>query len=174
MQAANRSTVARLLAQIEAEYVAAKRALEAPAVVGRHRNVNRHMETLGTYVEQLEEEIGDHDQTMALVVQQTEEAMSELEAAPAQEPLLNYPQWRWEGEDTDGTFVWMLDATFQRYVSVWLEARGITEPTGEQRDEALQTCRKLSFWRACRDKDVHISGYRSVQELPGKLGKGNV
>jgi hypothetical protein len=162
MQAANRSTVAQLLAQIEAEYVAAKRALEAPAVVGRHRRVNRHMETLGTYVEQLEAAIGDHDQTMALVVQQTEEAISEPETAPAQEPLLRYPQWRWEGEDTDGTFVWMLDATFQRYVSVWLEGCGITNPTNEQHRGAFQACRKLSFWRECKDKDVHISGYRSV------------
>jgi hypothetical protein len=168
MQTANRSTVARLLAQIEAEYIAAKRALEAPAVVGRHHRVNRHMETLGTYVEQLEVVIGDHDQTMALVVQQTEEAMSEPEAVPAQEPLLHYPQWRWEGEDTDGTFVWMLDATFQRYVSVWLEARGITNPTNEQHREAFEACRKLSFWRGCKDKDVHICGYYPAWKSYGK------
>jgi hypothetical protein len=165
MQTANRSTIAQLLAQVEAEYVAAKRALEVPRAVGSHRSVNRHMENLGTYVEQLEAAIGDRDQAMALVVQQMEEAMAEPEAAPAQEPLLNYLQWRWEGEATDGTFVWMLDATFQRYVSVWLEARGITSPTREQRDEALQACRKLRFWRGCRDKDVHFAGRHYVQGL---------
>jgi hypothetical protein len=168
MQAANRSTIAQLLGQIEAEYVAARRALEAAAVVGGHCRVNRHMETLSTYVDQLEAAMGDHDQIMALVVQQTEEAMSEPEEVPVEEPLLNYPQWRWEGEDTDGTFVWMLDATFQRYVSVWLEGRGITNPTNEQHREAFQACRKLSFWRRCKDKDVHISGYCSVWKRHGK------
>ena len=83
---------------------------------------------------------------------------------PQQESILTFPRFRWEGRDTDGTFVWMLDATFQRYVNAWLETRGITYPTGKQRDEAFAHCRKLSYWKSCRDPDVHFVGDQHALE----------
>ena len=73
-----------------------------------------------------------------------------------QEPLLDFPRWRWEGEDADGILLWMLDATFQSYVTAWLETRGITHPTREQHEEALAHCRKLSYGKDCRDPEVHF------------------
>ena len=75
---------------------------------------------------------------------------------------------RWEGTDIDGTFLWMLDATFQRYVQAWLEVCGISQPTCEQRGEAIAHCRKLSYWKGCRDPEVHFVSYRHALERQRK------
>jgi hypothetical protein len=90
------------------------------------------------------------------------------EEAAKQEPILTFPQWRWEGVDTNGTFLWMMDTTFQRYIQAWLETRGITHPTREQLGEAFAHCRKLSYWKGCRDPDVHFVSYQHALEQQKK------
>jgi hypothetical protein len=81
-----------------------------------------------------------------------------------QELLLRYLNKRWEGVDASGTLIWMVNMTFQRYVQVWLEVRGIKEPSYEQRVEAIVHCRKLSYWKDCHDPDVHFISYRHPLE----------
>jgi hypothetical protein len=56
---------------------------------------------------------------------------------------------------TETLYIRMSDATFQRHVEAYLEQQGITEPTLEQKVEARQHCRRVSFWDGCNDPDVH-------------------
>jgi hypothetical protein len=74
----------------------------------------------------------------------------------SKEPLLDYRSHRWEAVDANGTMIWMLNTTFYHYVQAWLEVRGIREPSYKQRKEAVTHCRKLSYWRDCKDRDVHF------------------
>jgi hypothetical protein len=53
------SEVARLLQQIEMEYEAAKRGLEAYAIVSRHEFITARYDQAGIYQEQLATVIGD-------------------------------------------------------------------------------------------------------------------
>ena len=92
---------------------------------------------------------------MLLRVQPEKRTMPEQEP-PKQEPILAYVFARWQAETQDGTLIWMDDTTFQRYICAWLEARGISQPTNEQRDDAHDHCRKLSYWKGCCDPQVHI------------------
>ena len=70
----------------------------------------------------------------------------------------------WEGTDANGTYIWMTDATFQRYVNTWLEARAIADPTPDQRNEAYDHCCRLSYWQNCKDSDVHFVSNRHALE----------
>ncbi len=56
---------------------------------------------------------------------------------------------------TDTLYIRMSDATFQRHVEAYLKQQGITEPTFDQKVQARQYCRRLSFWEGCNDPDVH-------------------
>jgi len=53
------SEVARLLQQIETEYEAAKRGLEAYAIVSRHEFITARYDQAGIYQDQLARVIGD-------------------------------------------------------------------------------------------------------------------
>jgi len=73
-------------------------------------------------------------------------------------PFLKYSGQfqRWQGED-DTIFIWMDDATFQTYVQGYLAVRGITEPTLQERSDAVQHCRARSYWDGVHDPGkVHI------------------
>jgi hypothetical protein len=55
----NFSEVARLLAQIEDEYLAARRGLSGFAEVGKHTAITARMDTMGRLHKHLEEIVGD-------------------------------------------------------------------------------------------------------------------
>ena len=56
---------------------------------------------------------------------------------------------------TDTLYIQMTDATFQRHVDAYLQQQKIAEPTLDQKIEARQYCRRLSFWEGCNDPNVH-------------------
>jgi hypothetical protein len=49
----------------------------------------------------------------------------------------------------------MTDATFQRHVEAYLREQGIRDPTHEQRIQARQHCRRLSFWEGRSDPEIY-------------------
>lgn len=63
----NRSEVARLLAQIRAEYEAAERALIGMAVVAKHEFINRRMENMNSYRTELAKQVGDAEALRLLI-----------------------------------------------------------------------------------------------------------
>ncbi len=63
---------------------------------------------------------------------------------------------RWEGQGDNCVFLWMTDATFQGYVTAYLAVQGITEPTRDQRVDAVQHCRALSYWEGVQDPNIRI------------------
>jgi|GEM_PF-4895328 len=69
---------------------------------------------------------------------------------------LHYEGGRWYGANADDTLrIWMSDDTFQRYVTGYIGGRFIISPTPEQLQAAVAHCARLSYWRGCRDRDVH-------------------
>lgn len=76
-----------------------------------------------------------------------------------QQPLLeySYSRVRWEGEDREHRFfIWMTDATLQRYTSDYLASQQIYQPLLADWEDARDHCRKLSYWQGCTDPDVHV------------------
>jgi hypothetical protein len=55
----------------------------------------------------------------------------------------------------DGFFLRMMDAVFQRHVEAYLREQGIRDPTHEQRIQARQHCRRLSFWEGRSDPEIY-------------------
>jgi hypothetical protein len=78
------SEVARLLAQISAEYEAAERGLNGLALgTSRHRFITRRMERMGEIHAQLRQLVGD--QAMALIAERLE-AVGQAEREPVTAP----------------------------------------------------------------------------------------
>jgi hypothetical protein len=76
------------------------------------------------------------------------------------EALLDYSinqGWHYFSDDL---YIRMTDAVFQRHVEEYLRQQGITEPTHEQRIQARQHCRRLSFWEECTDPEVYLRVFR--------------
>jgi hypothetical protein len=66
----NQSEVSRLLAQIDAEFAAAKQGLQGLASgTSKHAFITHKMERIGAYHAELSELIGDPQQAMGLIVQ---------------------------------------------------------------------------------------------------------
>ncbi|MDQ2907327.1 MAG: hypothetical protein M3Y81_27785 [Chloroflexota bacterium] len=59
----NKSEIARLRNQIEAEHVAAQRGLQGFAVVSRHEFITTYMNNMGHYHRQLAEIVGEAEAT---------------------------------------------------------------------------------------------------------------
>jgi len=71
---------------------------------------------------------------------------------------LHYEGGRWYGANAEDTLrIWMSDETFQRYVATYLEGHFIAHATPEQQQAAAAHCARLSYWRGCYDRHVHIS-----------------
>jgi hypothetical protein len=70
MQSNHNSAVARLVAQITAEYEAAERALHGMAEgAARHQFINARMERMGTLKNELAEQVGDAAEAMTIITQ---------------------------------------------------------------------------------------------------------
>ncbi len=63
----NKSEVARLLAQITAQYEAAKAALNGPAVTARHDFITKRMEIIGESFEELTVATGSKEEAMVIM-----------------------------------------------------------------------------------------------------------
>jgi len=69
MQQQNNSEVARLVAQITAEYEAAQRGMYSIREgTARHQFINAHMDRIGTLKNELVGHIGDAAETMTIIV----------------------------------------------------------------------------------------------------------
>jgi hypothetical protein len=78
-----------------------------------------------------------------------------------QESRLIYNKQRncWEGKNKTYD-IWISDATFQRYVTAWLEGHRVVQPTQQQMEIAIQYCARLAYWQDCErnyDQNVHVS-----------------
>ena len=71
--------------------------------------------------------------------------------------IYNRTTRRWEGQDTTHGFsIWMDDPTFQRYVWRHLDSQQTYQPTLGDLEKARIRCRQLSYWRECRDPEIHF------------------
>lgn len=73
----NKSEVARIKQQIEAEYSAACQALHGPAIVAQHQIITAHMENMGRHGETLADLVGNEEAAKFLV--QTMQASADAE-----------------------------------------------------------------------------------------------
>lgn len=85
--------------------------------------------------------------------------------------LLDYREiLGWFAEVKTGTRIFLLemsDVTFQRHVEAYLQQQGIDDPTSEQRMQARQYCRRLSFWEGCNDSEIRwrvFGGHREQED----------
>ena len=67
----------------------------------------------------------------------------------------NEGQQRWQGAD-GSRFIWMSRSTMDKYATAWLEAQCVAEPTPAQKKAAEEHCRRISYYNACIDPQVHI------------------
>jgi hypothetical protein len=84
-----------------------------------------------------------------------------------QEVLLDYNEMLGWHAYTETLRICMTDATFQRHVDAYLLSLGITQPTLEQKIEARQRLRRLSFWESCSDPEVYkrrLDRYRAARK----------
>lgn len=64
--------------------------------------------------------------------------------------LLNYDA---EQDIWTCPLLWMSDATFKRYIDVWLESAH--SPTREDLLHAVSRCRRVGYWIRGADPEVH-------------------
>lgn len=77
---------------------------------------------------------------------------------------------RWQGAD-GSCFLWLSQATMDKYAAAWLEAQGIVAPTPVQRKAAADHCRRIGYYAHCIDPDVHVTGSaRSVAARQERRG----
>jgi hypothetical protein len=77
---------------------------------------------------------------------------------------------RWEGEDVEScTFIWMDDATFQRYAWAYLDAQRIYQPLLGDVEHARQHCRQWEYWQGCTDPAVHWITLGKESKIPDAL-----
>jgi Na+-translocating ferredoxin:NAD+ oxidoreductase RNF subunit RnfB len=100
----NKSEVARIKRQIQAEYEAAYQALHGPAIVGQHSTITAHMENMCKYGDGLANIVGDEKAHGILIEimdesEQAQRLLAEFNAIPSYFERFALSRYRKEARD---------------------------------------------------------------------------